>query len=536
MASLDAPPARVASCAGITRGARAGTPSPVPFIVMAARRHARHILLGAALGTIVATSSASGQFLTVYGGPAEDTTQNHFLHGGSLATADARAGSGIAVSTGQKVSGGNNLGLRAIRWDATGAATELGNLGSSSTGETVSRAYAVNAAGVAVGYAGKYAAATSTGTRPVRWNATGTAATELGHLGVSVSGFTEGSALAINAAGTAVGFANKFVNGDWRGERPVRWSASSSVAAELGVISMSGNFTHSHATAINAAGTAVGWGNKYSGATPLGQRAVRWSASSPAATELGTLEVGAGGGVYYSAAYAINDAGSAVGQADKWAGSTNLGRRAVRWDASGTVATELGGLGTGLNVAVTSSALAINNAGDAVGAAMKYDTSGFPVRDRAVRWNAGGTTATELGLLGADAGERTVSLARAINDAGYAVGYERKLAGTSGLDGYTDTAVVWRPDGSAIDLNSLIAPNSGWALMEARSISNRNWVAGVGLYSDGAGAFSRAFLLDISSVVVPEPASMSMAAAALLGGWGLCWRRVHGRGLVRAPA
>lgn len=487
------------------------------------------------LGALAVNSSASGQFLTVYGGPAEDTTLNYYSHEGTSATADVRAGSGVAVSTGIKVSGGNNLGLRAIRWDASGTATELGNLGASSSGETVSRAYAVNAAGVAVGYAGKYSGSTSAGTRAVRWTATGTAATELGNLGLSASGFTESSALAINEVGTTVGYANKFVGGDWRGERPVRWSSSGTVANELAPISTSGNFTHSHATAINAAGAAVGWGNKYSGTTPLGQRAVRWSATSPAATELGTLDLGVAGGVYYSAAYAINNAGTAVGQADKWSDSTSLGRRAVRWDAFSTVATELAGLGADSNGFTYSSALAINSAGDAVGVALKYDINGFALRDRAVRWNASGTAATELGLLGADAGERTVSLARAINDAGFAAGIERKLAGLSGFDGYSDTAVVWRPDGAAIDLNTLIAPSSGWVLTEARSISNTNWVGGIGIYGDGSGGFVRAFLLDISSLVVPEPTGIAIAAATFLSLRGSRWRAIRRRGLTRGP-
>ena len=40
---------------------------------------------------------------------------------------------------------------------------------------------------------------------------------------------------------------------------------------------------------INDAGTAVGYANKYSGNTFLGQRAVRWDAFTTAATELGTV-------------------------------------------------------------------------------------------------------------------------------------------------------------------------------------------------------------------------------------------------------
>src|SRR5262245_14039100 len=63
---------------------------------VAARRRTKLVLLAAVLGTLVVSSPASGQFLTVYGGPAEDP-QNHYSHGSVLATSDARAGSGVAV-------------------------------------------------------------------------------------------------------------------------------------------------------------------------------------------------------------------------------------------------------------------------------------------------------------------------------------------------------------------------------------------------------------------------------------------------------
>ena len=95
---------------------------------------------------------------------------------------------------------------------------------------------------------------------------------------------------------------------------------------------------------VNTAGTAVGYADRYdaSGAYK-GFRAVRWGAG---ATELGNLGTDTSG-VTEAQAYAINSAGTAAGYADKYDGSgTYFGNRAVRWDASGTAATELGNLGT----------------------------------------------------------------------------------------------------------------------------------------------------------------------------------------------
>jgi hypothetical protein len=76
---------------------------------------------------------------------------------------------------------GTDLNERAFRWDASGAAaTELGNLGTDSSGVTQVEAYAVNVAGTAVGFAKNNSGSTISGTRPVRWDASGTAATKLG--------------------------------------------------------------------------------------------------------------------------------------------------------------------------------------------------------------------------------------------------------------------------------------------------------------------------------------------------------------------
>ena len=56
-------------------------------------------------------------------------------------------------------------------------------------------------------------------------------------------------------------------------------------------------------------------------------------------------------------------------------------------------------------------------------ATQEYDGSGMLIGGRAVRWDASGTAATELGNLGTDASDVTQSSAVAINDAGIAIGY-----------------------------------------------------------------------------------------------------------------
>ena len=71
----------------------------------------------------------------------------------------------------------------------------------------------------------------------------------------------------------------------------------------------------------------------------------------------------------------MNNSGTAVGCAEKYDGDRYLGPRAVRWDLSGTAATELGNPGTH-NGETRAEACAINGAGIAIGYADKYDESG----------------------------------------------------------------------------------------------------------------------------------------------------------------
>src|SRR5262249_7616720 len=180
------------------------------------------------------------------------------------------------------------------------------------------------------------------------------------------------TALALNGAGTAVGFEEKWSGDTDLGWRAVRWDASGTAATELDNLGTDSNgVTHSTALAVNVASVAVGKSGKYVGGTNLGSRAVRWDVSGPAAIELGNLGT-SNSGAAGSQANAVNDAGVAVGGAEKYVGGTDLGSRAVRWDASGPAVTELGNLGTDSNGVTNSNAFAVNAAGVAVGSAEKW--------------------------------------------------------------------------------------------------------------------------------------------------------------------
>jgi len=151
-------------------------------------------------------------------------------------------------------------------------------------------------------------------------------------------------------------------------------------------------------------------------------------------------------------------------------------------------------IGTGLNAPV--------------GYANKYE-SGVIKGARPVRWDASGSIATELGLLGISSDGYASGLAYSINNSGIAVGSENAYDAGGALLG--QRAVAWGPDGIAIDLNSLLDANSGWLTIDtAIGISDTNWVTGYGRFDpDGPGGraeYKRMFLMQI-----PEPGSLGLS-------------------------
>jgi hypothetical protein len=59
----------------------------------------------------------------------------------------------------------------------------------------------------------------------------------------------------------------------------------------------------------------------------------------------------------------VSDAGTAMGFAEKYVSGVHIGGRAIRWDASGAAATELGNLGTDSSGSSGAKANAINDSG-----------------------------------------------------------------------------------------------------------------------------------------------------------------------------
>jgi hypothetical protein len=449
--------------------------------------------------------------LPVYGGPTysasggfRDTTVST-LYGKNLNA------NGVAVGWGHYYdAAGNDLGFRSFTFGSAGLVvlTPL-SVNSSHFADVV--AIPINDSGTTFGYASKFGA--DTGYRAVRWDASGQPV-ELGNLGLPPGNMTSAGVQATNPAGTAGGSSAKYdAAGHYLGNRAVRWQAGSTQAIELDTLgTRSDGVGEASVEAMNSAGVMVGSSSRFDAAgNNLGQRAVRWSQSGTAVTELQNLGVDPGN-VTTSIALQVNDSGTAIGMAAKYASGKLAGRYPVRWDASGAVTqlvipwSDPVGLAQGY-------AYGLNAAGTAAGGALKHDAAGNSLGFRPLRWDPGSATPVELFTFGTNPSGFANSDADAINDSGITVGDSEAFdASGNSLGG---RAVYWTPDGTLVDLNSLIDPTSGWTLTGATAISDTGWIAGNALFDPdgpgGAPAYQRTFVLQL-----PEPSTCG-ALAGLAG-------------------
>ncbi|MCC7146666.1 MAG: DUF3466 family protein [Phycisphaeraceae bacterium] len=475
-----------------------------------------------------------GAYLPIYGGPTYTPGEGGYGHINMEVNPGSSVGNGVAGGGAQRIDAlGNVVGNCPIRWDASGLpADELEVLGATTNGVTTyyngyeGRVIAINELGTSVGIATKYnALGQSLGLRAVRWNAGSKAATELDNLGIDSNDSATGIAYAINDAGVIVGCVDIFNLHGLSGQQAVRWDSVSTVATKLdGLGSSAAGYSFSSAYALNAAGVTVGSASKYDmQGNWLGERPVRWAALGTTVTELGVLGTRSDG-VAFGKANAINSVGTTVGVVEKLDVNSN-GPRAVRWEATSSEAIELGILGINTTYGYSvSEGYDINDSGSIVGYAAKYDITGKYLGDRAVRWDASDTKAVELGILGTQVSGLTATMAFSVNNGGVVVGWVSRYDDLGNYVG--EVATFWGLDNVAVDLNTLIDPASGWTLIDGRDINDSGWIAGTGMYDpDGVGgqdAYERLWLMQVPAAV-PEPGvgvAMAVGALGLMIGQG----------------
>jgi probable HAF family extracellular repeat protein len=172
--------------------------------------------------------------------------------------------------------------------------------------------------------------------------------------------------------------------------------------------------------------------------------------------------------------FGINDNGEAVGSSGLCSNTTlppvgPSGLHAVLWERDGSP-TDLGSLsGAAPNVATS-----INNRGEVVGTSPFSDGT-----VHAFRWTRQ-SGMKDLGTLpGAVA--TIAPCCHTINDHGEVVGFSIDATGNP-------RAVVWRAH-RPIDLNTLIAKDSPWFLLQALSINNAGQIVGIGTINGNVHAF-----------------------------------------------
>jgi probable HAF family extracellular repeat protein len=316
-----------------------------------------------------------------------------------------------------------------------------------------SYAYGINNSGQVVG--GSYASGGA-------WHAFRTepnqpinpATDDLGTLGGTTS-----CAYGINDSGQVAGYATNSAGY----ERAFRTGANQPInlpTDDLGTLS---GFNQSIACGINASGQVVGNSFNVGSHHARGFRTAGGKAINPATDDLGTL-----GGTDCQA-FGINDNGQVVGGSLTTAGVYNAFRTAANQKTNPTT-DDLGAF----NTSAFTQAYAVNVSGQAAGM----------IGDDAFRTepNQPINPATD------DLGNLAYStIAFGVNSLGQTVGG----AYTSNQQTY-EHAFIYADGGPIQDLNSLIAPGTGWTLWEARGINDSGQIVGYGTVSSGA---QRAFLL-----------------------------------------
>jgi probable HAF family extracellular repeat protein len=190
----------------------------------------------------------------------------------------------------------------------------------------------------------------------------------------------------------------------------------------------------------------------------------------------GMMDLGAAGGTN-SAAYCINSNRVVVGYAMMTNGTiTPLMFTNAMWGSSSMMGMGMGGIG-----ATGGWSWFVNDLGNAAGQAQMPGGNyhAFVSRSGGMM---GGWMNVDLGTLGG-----TNSIAYCVNNTGWAVGTAQMPNGA--MHAFMLTNAFGGMMGQMIDLNGLIPTNSGWELMEARSVNAAGQIVGWGMHAGHTNAF-----------------------------------------------
>ena len=385
---------------------------------------------------------------------------------GVLGTNSSGSGSSsaIAINAGGQVTGASDVydaqhvphGRHAFLY-SNGQMTDLGALGGTdSSGHSYSSATAISAGGQVVGYSTVYDA---------QHNYLGSHAflysngqmTDLGGLGTDSTGHTSSSACAINASGQVAGTSDVY-DAQHAPHGRHAFLFSNGQMTDLGGLGTDGNGgSTSSATALNDSGQVTGYSYVYDAQHNYhGPQAFLYSNGQM--TGLGTLSGTDSSGRGNSSPCAINAGGQVVGYSSVYdAQHVPQGKHAFLY-SSGQM-TDLGALGTDSGGSSTSSACAINTGGQIIGTSAVYDAQHNPQGQHGFLYGNG--QMTDLGTVGVP-----YSSATAVNAAGQVIGTSATSTGSVhgflGSNGQmTDLGVLGGTDSTGHSSSSAAALNAG---------------------------------------------------------------------------
>jgi len=463
-----------------------------------------------------------------------------------LSAVDQLNNAGQALGTSNRYdSNGNNLGEDT--WLFSGSSTQqIGLIGSgygySTAGGTYqsSQPIAINAAGQVLGISQRYQSG-GIGLGQDSWLYDGTSTQQIGLIGSGYSYTTATGTyqssypVALNNSGQAVGWSIRY-NSSGVNLGQDSWIANGTPSLAIGLTGSGFNYSASGGTfqwsapvAINDAGQAVGYSQTYtSGGAVVGYYSWLFNGTS-------TRQIGLNGGVYdnggplYSGTMLLNNSGQVVGNAPRYdSHGDSLGQDC--WFFDGTATQQIGLTGSNYTYSSatgtfqSSQSIAINKAGQAIGISSRYDASGNPLGQDGWFFDIS-TDKTSLLQFSVDsANDYSNTDPVILTDTGVVLGSYELFSGSTDEGGY---AFYWSAANGFSDLGTLIDGGlsaAGWeSLLDV--------VDAAGAEPDGSPQFilgdglmdgqsgNTTYLLSAS---VPEPTTIT---SILTGATVLCLRR-----------
>ena len=350
----------------------------------------------------------------------------------------------------------------------------------------------LNATGQVAGFATLFNSSASPSSQSA-WIFNGSTTQEIGLTDAAhtrYDGYRYNNAIALNNAGQVAGNANFYNGGLATGSSA--WIFNGSITQEIGLTDAAhtGNngYQYDYAQFLNNTGQVAGYANRYNGVTYTGQSA--WIYNGSITQEIGLTDAThtRNDGYQFNYISFLNNAGQGAGGASRYNGATATGSSA--WFFNGSATQEIGltdAAHTGNNGYQVNNVSILNDAGQAVGYANRY-TSGSGTGQSA--WFYNGSNTQEIGLTDAAHTRNDgyqVNQVSFLNNAGDTIGNANRYNGATATG-----QSAWFYNGSNTQEIGLTdaahTRNDGYQVNHAYILNNAGQVAGLANRYNGATA------------------------------------------------